>query len=297
MEDVNDAVILAGGRGTRMLPGSLFVPKETMPLVDTPLINHLIWEAAKAGATRVHLVLSRRKYEILRDFINEGTLFSEEVRPDLPRESISLGLEGVEIIPHIQTSPGGVGDAISTAIDSVDGPFLVILGDMLLMESHVSPIHSGTNYASSASSKLIAMFSKSGLPVVGVCPVDRGELSNYGVVEISDENIVGIVEKPDVGSAPSEYILCGRYIFPRNTKQILEEYPLSDFGELQSIQILNHLIENGGLKAMKLDHFHLYDSGNPLSWLKSQIDHALKRHDLRIELKTWIENRISGVDD
>ena len=295
MNDVNDAVILAGGRGTRMLPGSLFVPKETMPLVDIPLINHLIWEAAKAGATRVHLVLSDRKYGILKDFISEGLLFGEEVRPDLPREALSLGIEGVEIIPHIQTTPGGVGDAIYTAIDSVDGPFLVILGDMLLMDSHVGPSHSGTNYASSASNKLVEMFTNSGLPVVGVCPVDYHDLSSYGVVEISDGNIVRIVEKPDTDSAPSEFILCGRYIFPSNTKQILEEYPLSDFGELQSIQILNHLIRNGGLRAVSLDQFRLYDGGNPLSWLKSQIDHALRREDLRSELRAWIENRISGL--
>ena len=296
MDDVNDAVILAGGRGTRMLPSSLFVPKETMPLVDIPLINHLIWEAAKAGATRVHLVLSDRKYGILKDFINEGLLFGEEVRPDLPREALSLGLEGVEIIPHIQTNPGGVGDAIYTAIDSVDGPFLVILGDMLLMDSHVGPVHSGTDYASSASSKLVKMFTNSGLPVVGVCQVNHYEISNYGVVEISDGNIVRIEEKPDVDSAPSEFILCGRYIFPRNMKQIFEKYPLSDFGELQSIQILNHLIKNGGLRAVKLDQFRLYDGGNPLSWLKSQIDHALRRQDLRSELGAWIENRISEVE-
>ena len=64
-EKVEDAVILAGGNGTRMLPASLFMPKETMPLVDTPLINHLIWEAAKAGVSRVHLVLSRESMEFL----------------------------------------------------------------------------------------------------------------------------------------------------------------------------------------------------------------------------------------
>ena len=100
------------------------------------------------------------------------------------------------------------------------------------------------------------------------------------------------MEKPDIESAPSEYALCGRYIFPENTKEILEMYPLSMFGELQSIEVLNHLIENGGLHAVKLDHFSMYDSGNPLSWLKSQIDHALQRDDLGDALKTWMEERI-----
>ena len=151
MAKVEDAVILAGGSGTRMLPASLFIPKETMPLVDTPIINHLIWEVAKAGVSRIHLVLSKRKYEILSDFIINGRLHGDEIRPDLPRESLRLGLEGVEIIPHIQNSPGGVADAISCSIESIKGPFLVLLGDMLVVEEHSGPPHSGPNFASSAS--------------------------------------------------------------------------------------------------------------------------------------------------
>ena len=242
--------------------------------------------------SRVHLVLSKRKHEILSDFIFDEELHDDEIRPDLPRESLRLGLEGLEIIPHIQESPGGVADAISTAIESVEGPFLVLLGDMLLLEEHWGPLHSGASYASNASSELVAMFSRSGLPVVGTCPVGREEISNYGVVEISDEKVKSIVEKPDIESAPSEYVLCGRYIFPENTGEILEMYPLSEFGELQSIEVLNHLIENGGLHAVKLDRFSMYDSGNPLSWLKSQIDHALQREDLGDALKTWMGERI-----
>ena len=69
MERVRDAVILAGGSGTRMLPASLYTPKETLPLLDTPILNHLIWEAARAGVSRVHLVLSKRKFEILKEFL------------------------------------------------------------------------------------------------------------------------------------------------------------------------------------------------------------------------------------
>ena len=68
---VRDAIILAGGRGTRMLPASLFVPKEMMPMVDTPILNHLIWEAAKAGVEKIHIVVSEKKQRIL-------SLFNEE---------------------------------------------------------------------------------------------------------------------------------------------------------------------------------------------------------------------------
>ncbi len=292
MPRINDAIILAGGGGTRMLPASLYVPKETLPLVDTPIINHLIWEVAKAGVTRIHLVLSSRKKDILNEFLENEVVHGLEVRGDLPRESLKLGLEGVSIIPYIQENPGGVADAISTAIDQIDGAFLVLLGDMLLLDEHVGPRQSGPDFASSASSMLVSLFEETGLPNVGIFPVESNEIDKYGVVGLSDGMVVEIIEKPSIKEAPSEYILCGRYIMPRNTREILEQYPTAEFGELQSIKLLNHLAKNESLQAVKLDQMKMYDSGDPLSWLKSQIDHVLNRRDIRDNLEKWIRGRL-----
>ena len=292
MEEINDAIILAGGGGTRMLPASLFVPKETLPLVDTPIINHLIWEVAMAGVSRIHLVLSQRKKDMLNEFIESGIVHGPEVRAELPRDSLRLGLEGVEIISHVQENPGGVADAISTAIGQIDGPFLVLLGDMLLMDKHVGPKHSGPEFASCASSMLVSSFEETGVPNVGICSVESEEISKYGVVGLSNGMVVEIAEKPSLEEAPSEFILCGRYVMPRNTREILEQYPISEFGEMQSIQLLNHLVENGGLQAVKLDRMKMYDSGDPLAWLKSQIDHGLNRSDIGGELENWLKGRL-----
>jgi len=292
MAAINDAIILAGGSGTRMLPASLYVPKETLPMIDTPLINHLIWEVARAGVSRIHLVLSQRKKDILSDFLENGIVHESQVRADLPRESLRLGLDGLKIIPHIQEKPGGVADAISTAIDQIDGPFLVLLGDMLLLDGHVGPKNSGPEFASTASSRLVSMFEETGLPNVGICPVESDEISKYGVVGLSDGMVVEIMEKPSSEEAPSEYVLCGRYVMPGNTREILEHYPISEFGEMQSIQLLNHLVVNGGLQAVKLDRMKMYDSGDPLAWLRSQIDHGLNRSDIGSSLENWIRGRL-----
>jgi len=294
MDKVSDAVILAGGIGSRMLPASLYMPKETMPLVDTPILNHLVWEASRAGASRIHIVVSERKKNILSDFFLNGSIHDAGVRSDLPRESLYLGAEGAEIIPHLQPSAGGVADAIASAIDRIDGPFLVLLGDMVILDRHLGPKYSGAEHASNASFKLVSEFESNGLPCVGVCLVDPVEVSNYGVVELKDDMIVGIAEKPTESQAPSRHVLCGRYLLPARTKEILEEYPLSTFGELQSIQLLNHLIDNGGLKAVKLDQMKMYDSGDPVTWLKSQVDHALNREDIGEDLAHWIRKRIDG---
>lgn len=292
MSEVDDAIILAGGMGTRMLPASLYMPKETLPLVDTPLLNHLIWEASMAGVSRIHLVLSERKMVLLEEFFGDGSVFSDDIRMDLPREALSMGTKGVEIIPYIQKHAGGVADAISVAIGSIEGPFIVILGDMVILEEHLAPDILGPERASSASMELVDEHKRSGLPCVGVREVEPELVSNYGVVEIRDGRILSIVEKPEISEAPSNVILCGRYILPKNTAKILDEYPASKFGEMQSIHLLNHLIDTDGLMSVDLSRMQMYDSGDPLSWLKSQIDHAVRRNDIGPELIHWIENRI-----
>ena len=289
---VKDAIILAGGMGTRMLPASLYMPKETMPLVDTPLLNHLVWEAARAGVARVHLVLSPEKRRVLSEFIGRERVHEETVRPDLPGDSLTLGIKGVEIIPHVQSSSLGVADAISVALEDISGPFLVILGDNLLISDHCGPEFSGKERASDASARMVSSFEKSGLPCVGICRVESSEVSKYGVVELRENTILQIVEKPSESEAPSNYIMCGRYLLPENSADILEKIPVSDFGELQSIQLLNHLILSGGLQAVKMDDMRMYDSGSPLAWLKSQVDHALRRDDIGGQFYEWIKKRI-----
>ena len=293
MAEVNDAIILAGGLGTRMLPASMYMPKETLPLFDTPILNHLIWEAAKTGVSRIHLVISKEKFIILEKFLANKDQFSEKVRDDLPREVLRFGAEGVEIIPKIQSSPGGVADAISVALPDIKGPFLVLLGDIIMHRNNASDRLLNPTEASTASTELVNRFHDQGLPCVGVCRVSDDDLNKYGVVELSGNKIVNIVEKPSVEEAPSKYVLCGRYLLPENTEDILELFPKSEFGELQSIYLLNYLIEKNGLNSVKLDDWRMYDSGDPLTWLKSQIDYALGRSDVSENLERWISERIS----
>lgn len=292
---VRDAIVLAGGRGTRMLPASLYSPKETLPLVDTPILNHIVWEAERAGVDRLHLVLSPIKYKSLESFFSNGIGSFEGVRPDLPREALSLGTSRVKVFPHVQDKPGGVGDAIATAIHAVDGPFLVILGDMLLMQNYQGHDEMGPKFASMASKKLVTTFEETGLPCVGVIPVSYDEVGNYGIVEVTDDLVVDIIEKPLPSEVVSNLILCGRYIFPEDTKELLRDYPLSIHGEMQSIEILKHFSRNEGLVAVDLGSMVAYDSGDPLTWLKAQVDHALRRGDLSDDFTKWLKDTLSRI--
>lgn len=292
MARVTDAIILAGGLGTRMLPASLYAPKETLPLVDTPILNHLILEAANSGVRNIHLVLSERKKEILERFLENEHVHDSEIRPDIPRDALRLHLDGVSLFSHIQRNPGGVGDAISVAISSINGPFLVLLGDMIITDKHFTPEHYGIKTGSNASKELVSRFEETGIPNVGVYPVEGSEISKYGVVGLAGETVVDIEEKPQFGKTPSKYVLCGRYIFPGDTKEILDKYPSSEYGEMQSIKILKHLIGFSGLNAVKLDNYQMYDSGEPLTWLQSQVDHALRRDTGGI-FEQWLRTRLN----
>ena len=290
MEEVRDAVILAGGKGTRMLPASFFVPKETLPLVDTPIILHQIWEAVKAGVTRVHIVLSEWKMGILQDRLDLQNIRS--LGDEIPRVSSKLGIDEVEIITHLQDSPGGVADAILLAARKISGPFIVILGDNLLIEEHFDRRFIGAEYGSPASKNLVEDYKKFGLPCIGVTAISTERLSEFGVIKLNDGFVQDIVEKPSLNEAPSNLAICGRYLFMGNFVDLIDQYPLSEYGEMQSIHIQKHLIREGGLRAVVMDGMTFYDSGNPYSWLKSQIDHAMKRPDIGPSLVNWLRSKL-----
>ena len=292
---VEDAIILAGGRGTRMLPASLFSPKEFLPLVDTPGISHLIWVAAKANVKRIHIVLSEKKFHMFQKMLDSEPGEFDGMRTDLPPEALCIRIPGVEIIPRIQRDARGVGDALSVALGDIRGPFLALLGDMVILEDHQSPQFAGPRFGSSTSEKLVSAYKKNGLPCVGLHEVDRSELSQYGVVGVDGGKVVDIIEKPDPGEAPSNLILTGRYLFPDDTREILEMYPYELHGELQSIEVLKFLAKNRGLNAVNYEGISIYDSGSPLSWLKAQVDHAIRRDDTSEDFLRWIETVIQNL--
>jgi len=293
MREVDDAVILAGGRGTRMLPGSIYVPKEIMPLIDTPILNHLIWESCKAGVKRIHIVVSPTKKDILSKIFNDDKIhWDESIRPDLPRIALSPLPKGVEIILHEQVKPGGVGDAILLASKFIKNSFLVLLGDNLLISEHIDPKKSGPEFASGACQRMVKYYNQTGKPCAGILEVPDDQINKYGIVELEAGLINKIIEKPNIEDAPSNFILCGRYLLPGNCKEILNLYSNSDYGELQSIALFDHLINNGGFGGIKMNDFVLYDSGDPVNWLKSQIDHALRRNDLDDGFRQWMESRL-----
>ncbi len=286
MGTVRDAVIVAAGLGTRMLPTSAYVPKELLPLIDFPVMHHLILEAKHAGCDRIHIITSPTK-----DF----TSLQENLNATYPMYASGNDhlnpLDGVEVFFHTQHEQKGLGHAIMMAKEAIAGPFLVLLGDNILTSNHASL----TEFqASNVSKELVQLFEKYGQPSASVYNVGMDRVSNYGIVSMDEGKIVSIVEKPGQEEAPSSYALCGRYVFADDTFELLNHYSVEEYGELQSIALMKHWMDSGHLHAHVLpDSISWYDSGLPLEWLKSQIDHALRRPEYAEELQAWLNERLN----
>lgn len=289
MAAVEDALLVAGGLGTRMLPTSASTPKEALPLVDVPALVHLAREAVAAGVKRLHIISSPRKD--LNNLLGDHSWLHEK-RPDLSKELLSP-FSDVEVHVHIQENPLGLGNAIECALGDISGPFLVLLGDNILLDTHTSL---DSFKPSNASSLLVSNYTTHGLPCVGLLQVDKEEVSQYGVVEMDGHFIRKIVEKPTAEEAPSQLVLCGRYLFTSDAKELLQRFNVESHGELQSIVLQKHWMDNDGLIGVELSGFQWYDSGKPLPWLQAQVDHALRRKDLEPSFRQWLIQRLNNRD-
>lgn len=286
MAPVEDALIVAGGLGTRMFPASAMLAKEALPLVDVPMLTHLMHEAVHAGATRIHII-SRPGKDL--GAWQAGRAELGHLSPGVHHKHLDPG-QGVQVVVHEQVEQRGLGDAIACAMHAVKGPFLVLLGDNLLMTSHHGP---DVLAPSTASRDLVEAYAQTGRPVAGLMRVSPEEASSFGMVAMQGNLITEVVEKPPHGEAPSDLALCGRYLWTEDAAALLERYDVHTHGELQSIRVQEHWMNEGGLTGVVHEGAIWYDAGRPLPWLKAQIDHALRREDFGEELKTWMRSRLA----
>ena len=287
MTAVNDAVIVAAGLGGRMLPTSAYLPKESLPLVDVPAFIHLVREAVAAGVTRIHIITSPKKdFSTFLDNKEDYHL----LKPEISQTLLTLD-DSIEFLVHTQDEPLGLGHAILQSLGEIDGPYLVLLGDNIITDKFSSV----QNFVpSNASCELISAFHQTGLPCAAIYSVPQNEVSNYGVIELNGEKISQIIEKPAIKDAPSNKVLCGRYLFTLDSRELLaSKFPVSEFGEYQTIELQKHWMSGEGLIAVDLSDYQWYDSGNPLSWLKSQIDYGLRNPDYSNQLRQWLDKRLN----
>ncbi len=273
---VRTAVIPAAGLGTRFLPATKAVPKEMLPIIDVPMIQHIVEEAVNSGVERVVLVTARHKEAIENHFDHnyelEHTLLEKQKQAlaDVSRRIASL----CEVISIRQKNPRGLGHAVLCAEPVVGRePFAVLLGDDLI-DSEVP-----------CTRQLIEIAEQESASCVAVMEVPRSEVHKYGIVAgrpLRDRlwEVSELVEKPSVEKAPSQLAIPGRYVLSPAIFDCIRETRPGAGGEIQLTDALQILARKEKLLAHAYSGTR-YDTGDRLGYIDATIAFALKRPELR----------------
>ena len=281
---VRKAVIPAAGLGTRFLPITKSVPKELLPILDKPMLQYVVEEAAEAGIQEIIIVTARGKESIAAYFqpnpILEERLAETAATDLLDKVRHASSLADVSFV--IQEEPLGLGHAVLTARDAVgDEPFVVILPDDII------------DHQPGVISQMLEVSNGLEAGVVAVEPVPWEIISNYGVVEATQSGdrvhrIHSLVEKPLREEAPSNLSIVGRYILPPEIFDCLERTAPGARGEIQLTDGMAILLEIAEMYAYEFKG-ERYDGGTPLGLLRASLEFGLAREDTRQAIKGLIE--------
>lgn len=286
MQKIRKAVIPAAGFGTRFLPATKATPKEMLPIVDKPTIQYIVEEALASGIEEILIISGHAKRAIEDHFDSAPVLeamLSEKHKDDL----LAMVRETADINVHYirQKHMNGLGDAILCARSFMGGePFAVLLGDDVVYTE-----------GKPALKQLIDVHESYGGSVLGCQLVPDDKVSSYGVVageEIAGANLLKVtdmVEKPDVGEAPSNMAVLGRYIISSSIFDILEKTPPGKGGEVQLTDALKVLAKNEPVWAFNFEGKR-YDVGDKLGFLKATVEFALRREDLGTEFRKYLND-------
>ncbi|HYI01764.1 UTP--glucose-1-phosphate uridylyltransferase GalU [Hyalangium sp.] len=280
---IRKCVVPAAGLGTRFLPATKAVPKEMLPIVDTPTLQYIVQEAVSAGISDVILISGRGKESMVDHF--DIAVELEGVLKARGKEEELRKLRAISDMANIaslrQKEPLGLGHAVLCARGLVGNePFGVILGDDII-DAEEPGIR-----------QLARVFRQFNQGVVALMEVPDSETHLYGIAAGKDLGdgviqIERIVEKPKRGTAPSNLAVIGRYVLPPEIFDILENQPPGVGGEIQLTDGLATLQQRKGLLGYKFKG-QRYDAGDKVGYLKANIAYALKRPELRGPLLEWM---------
>ena len=282
------AIVPAAGLGTRFLPATKTIPKELLPVVDTPGIELVAEEAAEAGAERLVIVTSEGKDGVVAHFVEdlvlEGTLEARGKKAMLAKVRRAPDLIKVESV--IQAEPLGLGHAVG-CVEAVLSPDEDAVS-VLLPDDLVLPI--------GVLKTMAKVRAKRGGTVL--CAI---EVSAYGVFDVEtvpdavNPNVLkvkGMVEKPPADQAPSLFAAAGRYILDRAIFDALRRVKRGAGGEIQLTDAVALLIAEGHPVHVVVHRGTRHDLGNPGGYLKAAVDFALDRDDYGPDLRRWLVERL-----
>ena len=286
---IKKAILPVAGLGTRFLPASKSIPKEMVTVVDRPAIEYVVKEAVAAGIEQIILVTHSSKASIEnyfdRNFELETTL-EQKQKFDLLKEIKDILPAHVSVVSVRQPQPLGLGHAVLCAKSIVgNDDFAVLLPDVLVKDADL------TNDLS----LMIQRFNETHASQIMVEAVPDHLVDQYGIVDVASvpnegQSIVmqGIVEKPAVGSAPSNLSVVGRYILPAEIMQLLEQTPKGAGNEIQLTDAIAMLQQTNTVEAYRMKG-QTFDCGSKLGYLKAVLHYGIDHPTLGDAFKALIQ--------
>jgi UTP--glucose-1-phosphate uridylyltransferase len=281
------AVFPVAGLGSRFLPVTKASPKEMLPVVDKPLIQFAVEEAAAAGITEMIFVTGRNKRAIEDHFDKAYELETELERKnktvllDMVRSVLP---EGVRCIYLRQAEPLGLGHAVLCAQPVVGNePFAVILADDL-MDSQPPAI-----------ARMAQVFAREGASLLGVEEVPRDQTQSYGIVTIDKmvddiARIHSIIEKPKPAAAPSNLAVIGRYVLTPRIFDLLAAVTPGAGGEIQLTDAISALLAHEQVFAVRLPG-RRFDCGSKLGYLQAMVEFGLRHPETGEAFARYLKSR------
>ncbi len=281
------------GLGTRFLPITKAIPKELLPLIDTPIIKFATDEAIAAGIDTLIFVTGRAKRSI-GDFYDANLELEHhlgQAGKDAELEQIrSVVPAGVNCLFVRQPAPAGLGDAVLRAAPAVgDEPFAVLLADDLMIGDRLP------------TAELVEAHGRHGGSVISAIEVERSEVSKYGILHPGSEDaeglisVPGMIEKPSLDRAPSTLASMGRYVFDPSIFDALRAIGPGANGEIQLADAINALAQRGQVRARRISA-RRYDCGSKFGYLEAIVDHALAQPQYRDRFAALMRRRLADLD-
>jgi UTP--glucose-1-phosphate uridylyltransferase len=293
MKPIRKAVFPVAGLGTRFLPATKAMPKEMLPVVDRPLIQHVVDEARQAGIEHFIFVTGRNKGVIEdhfdRQFELEHTLTERQRHADL--EALAQDLPGPGSASFTrQQLPLGLGHAVWCARELVGHePFALLLPDVLVQHEH--------GCLAQMIDAARALGENANIVAVEEVPAER--IHMYGVVGVGERkgklfSLTQMVEKPAREKAPSSLIITGRYILQPEIFGILAAQTHGAGGEIQLTDAMIELAKTQPFYGLEFAG-RSFDCGSKVGFLAANIAYALAREDIAPAVRAEL-NRLLRED-
>jgi UTP--glucose-1-phosphate uridylyltransferase len=291
---IRKAIIPAAGLGTRFLPATKAMPKEMLPIIDKPGIQYIVEEAVASGIEDILIVTGKGKRAI-EDHFDTYYELEQILRKNGKLDLLSAVQKATDLtdIHYIrQKEPRGLGHAIWCARKFIgDEPFAVLLGDDIVDNGDGVP----------CLKQMMDVYDKVQSSVLAVKRVPTNEISRYGIVDPDPDEgdgdgdrilkVRGVIEKPSPERAPSNIAIMGRYILTPAIFDLLETQDTGAGGEIQLTDAIYRLMKDEPVYAYNFEGTR-YDTGDKLGYLKTIIDFALERPDLKDEVRSYLNEKL-----